>query len=204
MKEKDMSEIASQEKSLPLVQRSLRDREIPQGLARAAELRRRYDAPIQDVWNAITTPNRIDRFFLPVSGDLREGGSYAFEGQASGKILVCDAPRLLRVEWLPPGCRDSADQVEVRLAADGPNATWLELEHASVADVFRFDPDAQTYSPALGWEAPLHFLGEYLRGVLPDRPGVEWHEFDEAEEMRLAKFRAPEWVKAEAAYAANR
>lgn len=193
-----MSEIANQEASVTLVQRSLRDREIAQGRARAAVLKRRYEAPIDDVWDAITTPERIDRFFLPVRGDLREGGTYAFEGQASGRILVCDAPRLLRVEWVPPGCRDDGDQVEVRLTADGPAATWLELEHASVADVFRFDLDADTYSPALGWEGPLHFLGEYLRGVLPDRPSTEWYEFDEAEEMRLAALRAPEWAKAEA------
>ncbi|MCO1656465.1 SRPBCC domain-containing protein [Pseudonocardia humida] len=199
-----MNQIAGEDTSLALVQRSLRDREIAQGLARAAVLKRRYDAPVADVWSAITTPERIDRFFLPLRGDLREGGTYAFEGQASGRILVCDAPRLLRVEWVPPGCRDDGDQVEVRLTADGPNATWLELEHASVADVFHFDPEAGTYSPALGWEAPLHYLGEYLRGVLPDRPGVEWHEFDEAEEMRLATFRAPEWAKAEARYHATR
>jgi uncharacterized protein YndB with AHSA1/START domain len=199
-----MSEFASQDASLVLVERSMTEREIAPGRARAAVLRRRYDAPIEDVWNAITTPDRIDRFFLPVGGDLREGGTYAFEGQASGRILVCDAPRLLRVEWIPPGCRDEPDQVEVRLTADGPGATWLELEHASVADVFRFDPDARTYSPALGWEGPLHFLGEHLRGVLPDRPGVEWYEFDEAEEMRLARFRAPEWSKAEAQYNAGR
>ena len=195
-----MHEFTSEDASLALVQRSLEDREIASGRARAAVLRRRYDAPVEDVWKAITTPDRIDRFFLPVGGDLRDGGTYAFEGQASGRILVCDAPRLLRVEWLPPGCRDDADQVEVRLAADGPDATWLELEHASAADVFRFDPDADTYSPALGWEGPLHFLGEYLRGALPDRPAAEWYEFDEAEEMRLAEFRVPEWVKAEARY----
>ncbi len=195
-----MNEIASQDASLMLVQRSLRDRGIAQGAARAAVLRRRYEGSIEDVWDAITTADRIDRFFLPVSGDLREGGTYAFEGQASGKILVCDAPHLLRVEWVPPGCRDDGDQVEVRLSPDGPDATWLELEHASVADVFHFDPDAETYSPALGWEGPLHFLGEYLRGVLPDRPSVEWYEFDEAEERRLAKSRAPEWAIAKAEY----
>jgi uncharacterized protein YndB with AHSA1/START domain len=199
-----MTGFASEDTSLPLVQRSLREREIAGGTARAAVLGRRYDAPIEDVWAAVTTPSRIDRFFLPVSGDLREGGDYAFEGQAGGRILVCDPPRLLRVEWVPPGCRDDADQVEVRLTPDGPAATWLELEHASVADVFRFDPDADTYSPALGWEGPLHFLGEYLRGALPDRPGIEWHQFDEAEEMRLARVRAPEWAKAEERFAAHR
>jgi len=79
-----------------------------------------------------------------------------------------------------------------------PDATWLELEHASVAEVFHTDPDAETYSPAIGWEGPLHFLGEYLSGVLPDRPSIEWYDFDEAEERRPAEVRAPEWAKAAA------
>lgn len=196
-----MTEIAGQEASASLVERRMVDREIAHGPARAAVLRRRYDAAVAEVWDAVTRPDRIDRYFLPVGGDLREGGTYAFQGQASGRILVCDAPRLLRVEWLPPGCRDVPDQLELRLTADGPDRTWLELEHASVADVFHTDPAADTYSPALGWEGPLHFLGEHLRGALPDRPSIEWYEFDEAEERRLATtFRAPEWAKAEALY----
>jgi uncharacterized protein YndB with AHSA1/START domain len=199
-----MTEIAGQEASLGLVQRSMRDREIAQGPARAAVLGRRYDAPVDEVWRAITTPHRIDRFFLPLSGDLREGGRYAFEGQGSGRILVCDAPTALRLEWIPPDRPDCADQVEVRLTPDGPGATWLELEHASVADVFRTDLDSGAFSPALGWEGPLHFLGEYLRGVLPDRPSAQWYVFDEAEEMRLAVLRAPEWAEAEARHLAGR
>jgi uncharacterized protein YndB with AHSA1/START domain len=194
-------EIASQDASLTVVQRSLIDREIAEGSGRAAVLKRRFDAPIEKVWAAVTTPDRVDRFFLPVSVDS-EAGTYAFQGQASGRILACDAPNLLRLEWIPPDRKD-ADQVELRLTADGRNATWLELEHASVADVFHTDLTGDKFSPALGWEGPLHYLGEYLRGVLPDRPSLEWYVFDETEEMRLAKLRAPEWVKAEARYAAG-
>ncbi len=195
-----MTEIASQDTTLQAIERTMGDREIAQGPARAATLRRRYQAPIAEVWSAITTADRIDRFFLPVTIDT-EDGSYAFQGQASGRILACDAPNLVRVEWLPPD-RGEADQVELRLTADGPAATWLELEHASVADVFHTDLSGDKFSPAIGWEGPLHFLGEHLRGALPDRPSLEWYVFDEAEEMRLAKLRAPEWAKAEAAYAA--
>lgn len=198
-----MTDIAPQDASIPLVERSVTNREIADGQAHAVVFRRRLDAPIQDVWAAVTTPDRIDRFFLPVSGDFREGGHYAFEGQASGKILACDAPNLLRLEWIPPD-RTDADQVEVRLAADGDDATWLELEHASIADVFHTDLSGDKFSPAVGWEGPFHFLGEYLRGVLPDRPSMEWYVFDEAEEVRLAKLRAAEWVTAEAQYAESR
>ncbi|WP_226920930.1 SRPBCC domain-containing protein [Georgenia subflava] len=185
------------------MERSVTERQIAGGPAHAVVLRRRFDAPIQHVWAAVTTPDRIDRFFLPVAGDFREGGHYAFEGQASGRILACDAANLLRLEWVPPD-RTEADQVEVRLTAHGEDGTWLELEHASIADVFHTDLSGDKFSPAIGWEGPLHFLGEYLRGVLPDQPSVEWYEFDEAEEVRLAKLRAAEWVKAEAQHAETR
>ncbi len=198
-----MSDIANEEVSLHAIERIVTHRDIEDGPAHAVVLRRRLDAPIEAVWAAITSPDRIDRFFLPVDGDFREGGHYAFQGQASGSILVCDAPNLLRLEWLPPD-RDEADEVEVRLTADGDGATWLELEHASVADVFHTDLSGDKFSPAIGWEGPLHYLAEYLRGVLPDRPAGEWYEFDEAEEMRLAKLRAVEWAEAETRFAAQR
>ncbi|PBC52583.1 ATPase [Rhodococcus sp. ACS1] len=198
-----MNEIAGQDTSLTTVQRRMGNRDIAEGAARTAVLRRRYDAPIDDVWNAITAPDRVDRFFLPLSGDLRAGGSFALQGQASGEILACDAPHLLRLQWTPPGDPGYSDQVEVRLTADGPDATWLELEHASVADVFRNDPDTGCYGVGTGWEGPLHYLGEYLRGVLPDRPSTEWYTFDEAEELRLANYRGTEWAKVEAQHARN-
>lgn len=198
-----MTDIAVQDASIPLVERSVTNRQISDGPAHAVVLRRRFDAPIQQVWAAITTPDRIDRFFLPVSGDFREGGSYAFQGQASGRILACDAPRLFRLEWMPPD-GTVADQVEIRLTTDGEAATWLELEHASIADVFHTDLSSDKFSPAIGWEGPLHFLGEYLRGVVPDRPSMEWYVFDEAEEVRLAKLRSAEWAKAEAQHAQPR
>ncbi len=193
-----MTEIANQDSSLEAIQRSMGHRDITAGPARTAVLRRRYDAPIDRVWHAITTPDRVDRFFLPLSGDLRAGGSFALQGQASGEILACEAPHLLRLQWTPPGDRSYSDQVEVRLTPDGPDATWLELEHASIAEVFRNDPDTGCYGVGTGWEGPLHYLGEYLRGVLPNRPSTEWYVFDEVEELRLAGLRGRAWAELEA------
>jgi uncharacterized protein YndB with AHSA1/START domain len=196
-----MSEIANPELSLAAVERSMGRRDIPAGSARTAVLKRRYEAPIEDVWHAITTPDRVDRFFLPLTGDLRVGGSYELQGNAGGKILACEAPTLLRLEWTPLDGRGYSDQVEVRLAPDGPDATWLELEHASIADVFRNDPETGCYGVGTGWEGPMHYLGEYLRGVLPDRPSTEWYSFDEAEELRIAGKRGTEWARIEADHA---
>jgi hypothetical protein len=55
-------------------------------------LRRSYDAPIADVWDAVTQPDRIKRWFMPISGDLRPGGSFQLEGNAGGEILTCARP----------------------------------------------------------------------------------------------------------------
>ncbi|MBA2567448.1 MAG: hypothetical protein H0V08_06625 [Thermoleophilaceae bacterium] len=54
---------------------------------------------------------------------------------------------------------------------------------------------------ASGGDEPLHFLGEYLRGALPDRPTPEWFTFDEAEEKRLAEYRGRAWATVETQHA---
>ena len=58
----------------------------------AVLLRRSYPAEIADVWDALTNPDRIKRWFLPISGDLQVGGEFQTEGNAGGEILVCAPP----------------------------------------------------------------------------------------------------------------
>ena len=82
------------------IQREVGTGTIPAGEGRSIRLRRRYEAPIQDVWDALTDPDRISRWFLPVSGDFRLGGRYQFEGQAGGEILACERPNRLKVTWV--------------------------------------------------------------------------------------------------------
>jgi uncharacterized protein YndB with AHSA1/START domain len=55
-------------------------------------LRRGYDASIDDVWDAVTQPDRIKRWLMPISGELRVGGSFQLEGNAGGEILTCEPP----------------------------------------------------------------------------------------------------------------
>jgi hypothetical protein len=67
-------------------------RETPAGRVRSLLIRRAYDAKIADVWDAITDPERLSRWFLPVVGDLREGGTFQLKDNAGGEIRRCDAP----------------------------------------------------------------------------------------------------------------
>jgi len=176
--------------------------------ARTLLIRRRYDAAVADVWDACTDPERINRWFLPVTGELRAGGSFSIQGNAHGEILRCEPPRLLRLSWLYGD--QPASQVELRLAAAGAEAaeTVLELEHSAIAGEIeiagrRIDPILNDAANGLwgigtGWELPLTSgLERYLRGELPDRPAVEWFEVT-PEVMAIADRAGAAWAAAAA------
>jgi uncharacterized protein YndB with AHSA1/START domain len=120
-------------------------------------LRRSYDTAAQDVWDAVTDPDRIKRWFLPVSGDLRVGGSFQLEGNAGGEILACEPPRLLRVTFGDPN-----SIVELRLTAQGAGDTVLELEHTVPIEIAQSGAGALWVGP--GWDGALLGLGLFLRG----------------------------------------
>ena len=85
------------------------------GEARTVTVSQSYDAPIEDVWDAYTNPERIPRWFLPISGDLRVGGRYQLEGNASGTIERCDPPSSVAATW---EYGDQVSWIEVRLTAE--------------------------------------------------------------------------------------
>jgi uncharacterized protein YndB with AHSA1/START domain len=123
----------------------------------AVRLERRYPSDVEDVWDALTDPARIARWFLPVSGDLRVGGRFATEGNADGEIRVCDRPSRLVLTWGGP---DSV--VTLELTPDGPDATVLALEH-TVPSAFVPDPSGALYVGP-GWDGALLGLGLHLSG----------------------------------------
>jgi uncharacterized protein YndB with AHSA1/START domain len=152
-------------------------RETPAGRVRSLLIRREYDAGIADVWEAITDPDRLRRWFLPVTGDLREGGTFQLKDNAGGEIRRCDPPGLLAVTWAY-GDAPAAD-VELRLS-ESAGVTTLELHHAPVAETIDFggrdiDPvlnDAETgiWGLGSGWELGFIGLASYLRGEFPADP----------------------------------
>lgn len=146
--------------------------------ARSVLLRRRYEATVEDVWDACTSAERISRWFMPVTGDLRLGGRYQLQGNAGGEILRCDAPSLLRLTWVmgegPPS------EVEVRLSAAG-EATEFELEHIAIVDPGMWDQ----FGPGavgVGWDLGLLGLALHLAGGAIDNP-EEWQTTAEAKDL---------------------
>lgn len=129
---------------------------------------RHFDAPTSDVWDAITDPERIPRWFLPVSGDLREGGHYQLQGNAGGRIHRCEAPRLLAVTWEIFG---ATSWVEVELS-EHDGGTRLELRHEQ-----HIDPHWEQFGPGavgVGWDLALLGMAIHLdTGAAVDPEGFQ-------------------------------
>lgn len=125
-----------------------------------------YPTTVDDLWEACTQADRLRRWFAPVRGDLRLGGRYQVEGNASGEVVACEPPRSFTVTWDLGG---DSSQVTVRVTPDGDQARLtLEHEHAGDADSdfwLRFGPGAT----GVGWD--LAFLGLALHLIDgQDRP----------------------------------
>lgn len=105
---------------------TLNRREIAAGDARVATFTRTYSAPIEEVWDACTNPQRLARWYVPVSGELRVGGSFQQAGMGGGVIARCEPPRALTLSL-----GGGADQIELRLSSRDDGSTALELQHAT-------------------------------------------------------------------------
>ncbi|SKC82729.1 SRPBCC family protein [Krasilnikoviella flava] len=140
-----------------LVAREIRTGERGGTLTKIAVARRAYATDRADLWDAVTTAERIARWFLPVSGDLTVGGRYQLEGNAGGTVERCDAPGAFDVTWEFGG---SVSWLTVSLAESG-DGTVLELVHEAVVPQEFWDQ----YGPGatgVGWDLGLMGLGLHV------------------------------------------
>src|SRR5262245_47609879 len=121
---------------------------------------RTYDTTVDDLWDAVTTPERLARWFLPVEGDLKLGGRYQLKGNAGGMITRCERPEALDLTWEIMG---GTSWLSLRLTPDGRNAQ-LTLEHIAHKDGIG-EEHLKQYGPAavgIGWDLALEGLRRYL------------------------------------------
>lgn len=154
------------------VSRSLGTKTLEAGEARVQTISQTYPSPVADVWEALTTPERIERWFMPVTGDLKLGGRYQLEGNAGGEVLTCNEPESFTATWEFGGM---TSWIEVRLTAAGEDSTLFTLEHVAHVDDelwAQFGPGAT----GVGWDGALLGLSMHLASGVPvDRDAVqEW------------------------------
>jgi uncharacterized protein YndB with AHSA1/START domain len=128
-----------------------------------------FDTTVEDLWSALTEPDRLARWLAEVSGDLRVGGHFharftsGWEGP--GRVDVCERPhRLLAV--LSPGRADET-VIEARLAAE-PDRTRLVVEERGL-------PLDEAAAQGAGWQAHVEDLAAHLAGREADRWFDRWN-----------------------------
>src|SRR6201995_3470100 len=137
--------------------RSVGTRTLEAGTASVVTIARTYPTDVDDLWAACTEPDRLKRWFLPVSGELGVGGRYQLEGNAGGTITACKPPRAFDATWEFGG---QVSWIEVRVGPDDDGAR-LEIAHiAHIDDDFwpRYGPGAV----GLGWDLGLCGLALHL------------------------------------------
>lgn len=144
----------------------LRHTTISAGEARVAVFTRTYPTTVEDLWDACTDPERLRRWYVPVTGDLRLGGTFQQVNMGSGTIVACEPPHLLKLSL-----GNGADEIELRLSAGVADGTaTLELQHATTLD--SHDIGGQRYDAIFcmggGYYPRLLALDLHLRGTLPD------------------------------------
>jgi uncharacterized protein YndB with AHSA1/START domain len=174
------------------VRRLVGGRVLDAGEARTVTIVRTYDAPVEDVWDACTNPERIPRWFLPVSGELRAGGRYQLVGNAGGTVERCDPPHGFAATWEFGG---EVTWIELRLAPEPGGRTRFELEHIARVDDERwtqFGPGAV----GVGWDLALTGLGMHLRSGARRDPAeaAAWAASDEGRRFMTQSSEA--WTEA--------
>jgi len=123
-----------------------------------------FTTDAEDLWSALTDPQRLARWVARVDGDRRLGGEFrarftsGWEG--AGRVDVCEPPRRLLVTmWAG---QDDQTVIEVELVPDG-DQTRLVLEERGL-------PLNEAAAHGAGWQAHVEDLAAHLAG----RPTAGW------------------------------
>jgi uncharacterized protein YndB with AHSA1/START domain len=140
----------------------------------------RYDTNIDDLWSAITAPDRLARSFGELDGELSQGGEFRVHipdaGERTGQVEACEPPQQLVVttretdesyrsgQGVPP-----FDAVwEITLTADG-DQTILVIEVKGM-------PLDKIAFYGAGWQIHAENLAAYIAGREPGDIEVRWDE----------------------------
>jgi uncharacterized protein YndB with AHSA1/START domain len=123
----------------------------------------RLDTGIDDLWGALTDPDRLTHWFGAVEGDLHEGGEFrvriALAGERIGRVEACEPPQRFVVRMRDPDRRPGQPEqtvIEARLTAEGAQTKLVWNERGLPVHLL----------PAYGTGIQIHVeqLADYLNG----------------------------------------
>lgn len=111
---------------------------------------RRLSTSVEDAWAAVSDPERIARWFAPVTVEGKEWITYWDDGReyAKGQIKRCEPQRLIEVSWKATDDSMALADTVLRVSLEkDDDAVVLRLEHEQLMakDLVLYGPGWHTY-----------------------------------------------------------
>ncbi|MEU4198017.1 SRPBCC domain-containing protein [Kribbella sp. NPDC026611] len=151
-----------------------------------------YATTIDDLWEAITDPARLTRWYGEISGDLQAGGKFrayvaSNDIESAGQIEACEPPHRLRVTTRETdesyrrgqGAAPYDGIIEATLtAAEDQTVLVLEIQGMPVDKIAFY---------GAGWQIHAENLATYLAGLERADTETRWKELVPAYQALAAK-----------------
>ena len=135
----------------------------------------RFDTGIDDLWGALTDPDRLARWYGEVEGELSQGGEFtvriALAGERAGRVEACEPPQHLLLEMRDPEARPGQPErtvIEARLISEGSQTRLVWETRGLPVDLL----------PAYGAGIQIHVehLADYISGREFRLDDTRWDE----------------------------
>ena len=135
----------------------------------------RLDTGIDDLWGALTDPDRLARWYGEVEGELSQGGEFhvriALAGERTGRIEECRPPQRLLLMMRDPDPQPGQPEqtvLEAELTAEGAQTKLVWEERGIPVKLL----------PAYGAGIQIHVehLGDYISGRELRDIETRWNE----------------------------
>jgi uncharacterized protein YndB with AHSA1/START domain len=143
-----------------------------EGVVRMEQL---LDTGIDDLWAAVTDPERLAHWYGEVEGELSQGGEFrvriALSGERTGRVEACEPPQRLLLTMRDPDRRPGQPEQlvhEARLIAEGARTRLVWEVRGMPVDLL----------PAYGAGIQIHVehLADYVHGRELRNVEARWNE----------------------------
>jgi uncharacterized protein YndB with AHSA1/START domain len=135
----------------------------------------RLDTGIDDLWGALTDPDRVAHWFGEVEGELVQGGEFrvriALAGERTGQVEACEPPQRLLLTMRDPSPQPGQPErtvIEAQLVAEGAVTRLVWEERGMPVNLL----------PAYGAGIQIHVehLADYISGRELRSVEARWNE----------------------------
>ena len=123
----------------------------------------RFDTGIDDLWGAITDPDRLARWYGEVEGELSQGGEFRVQitlgGPRTGRVEACEPPQRLLLRMRDPDARPGQPEqtvIEAQLTAEGAQTRLVWETRGMPVDLLS--------AYGAGIQIHVEHLADYLSG----------------------------------------